>query len=185
MATTIKQTEAAPESYPDVSELDLSDAAAAIDPAVVWQRIESYVAHRWSPRAVEFIVEGCGEWVPPLSPASIEAVQVWSRSGTWEAVSLTPSPLGGYYLPATGPYRFTGTAGPGTSPISAPAAVMEAWRRLAEYMASDPSEQPGSRSESMTIGSITTSTDRSPAWLAMALQHSGAADLLRPYRRAS
>ena len=34
---------------------------------MVWQRIESYVAYRWTPRAVTWIVEGCGEWYPPLA----------------------------------------------------------------------------------------------------------------------
>ena len=41
-------------------------------------------------------------------------VEVWSRAGEYEAVELIPSPLGGYLLPCTGPYRFTGTVGEGT-----------------------------------------------------------------------
>jgi hypothetical protein len=57
MAVTIKQTEAIPASYPGDG-----------DPAI-WQRLESYIAHRFTSRAVVWIVEGCGEWTAAGGPA--------------------------------------------------------------------------------------------------------------------
>ena len=44
----------------------LSTAAAALDADMIWQRIEAYIAHRWTERDVTWIVEGPGEWHPPL-----------------------------------------------------------------------------------------------------------------------
>lgn len=181
MATTIKQTEAIPASYP-ATPSGLSTAAAALTPAVVWQRIEAYTVHRYTSRAVTWIVDGPGEWHPPLSPAAISTVEVWSAADVWEVATLDASPLGGYYLPCTGPYRFTGTVGGGSPAPTVPAAVNEAFKRLAEYMAA-PRGKAGAKSESITAGSISTSHSRSESWMAMALQNSGAADLLRGYRR--
>ena len=178
MATLIKQTEAEPESYPSVSTTGWSTAAAALDQDMIWQRIESHIAHRWTSRAVTWIVEGPGEWHPPLTPATISTVEVWSSADEWETATLDASPLGGYYLPCTGPYRFTATVGSG----DVPAAVNEAFRRLAEYMAAKPGK-PGASSESITAGSISLSHRRSPSWMAQALQNCGAADLLRNFRR--
>jgi hypothetical protein len=178
MTETIRQSEGVPEAYPDTSELTLSTAAAALDTGLIWQRIESYIAQRWSSRAIEWIADGCGEWFPPLKPATIATVEVW-QSDAWQTVTLSPSPLGGYVLPG-GTYRFTGTVGDDTDP---PAAVIEAFRRLAEYIAGKPGK-PGATSESVTAGSVSISTRRSASWIAEALQNSGAADMLRAYRRA-
>jgi hypothetical protein len=174
MATTIKQNEAAPASYPTTSP-------ALVNGDVAWQRIESYIAHRYTARTVEWIVEGCGEWVAPLSPATVSAVEVWSRAGEWESVTLNPSPLGGYRLPCTGPYRFTATVGGGSPAPVVPAIVWEAVKRLDAYLAAKPGK-PGATSESITAGSISISHRRSESWMASALQNSGAADLLRGYR---
>lgn len=175
-ATTIKQTEAVPSAYPAAPD-GLSTAAAALDADMIWQRIESYVAHRWTSRAVVWTVEGCGEWQPPLTPATITTVEIW-QGGAWETVALPPSPMGGYCLPG-GTYRFTGTVGSGT----VPAAVNEAFRRLAEYMAAKQGA-PGTTRERVTAGSVTVDKSRSASWAAQAMQNSGAGDLLRPYRRA-
>lgn len=177
MATTIKQAEAVPATYPDAPS-GLSTAAAALDADMIWQRIEAYIAHRWTERAVVWTVEGCGEWVPPLTPATISTVESW-QSEAWEAVTLSASPLGGYCLPG-GTYRFTGTVGSG----DVPSAVLEAFRRLAEYMAGSKGK-PGASSESLSAGSISLSHRRSPAWMAQAMQNSGAGDLLRSYRRVA
>jgi hypothetical protein len=178
MATTIKQTEATPETYPDLgSPSPLSAAAAALSADMVWQRIEAYIAWRWTERSVVWVVEGPGEWHPPLAPATISTIEVWSRAGEWETATLDASPLGGYYLPHTGPFRFTATVGSG----DVPANVIEAFRRLAEYMASKPGKA-GARQESIAAGSINISSTRDPAWLAKAMQNSGAGDLLRGLR---
>lgn len=177
MVETIRQTESIPDAYPDISDLTLSTAAAALDTGLIWQRLESYIARRWTSRAIEWIAEGCGEWLPPLKPATIATVEVW-QADAWQTVTLSPSPLGGYVLPG-GTYRFTGTVGSG----EAPAAVLEAFRRLAEYTAGKPGKQ-GATSESVTAGSVSISTRRSASWIAEAISNSGAGDLLRPYRRA-
>lgn len=177
MAVTIKQTEGQPASYP-AAPAGLSTAAAALDPAMIWQRIEAYIAHRWSVRDVTWIVEGSGEWTAPLAPATIATVEVW-QDDQWQAIDPRPSAFGGYVLDGCGPYRFTGTADGGTLP----AAVSEAFRRLAEYMAAKPGKA-GATSESVAAGSITLTHRRSASWIAEAMQNSGAGDLLRPYRRA-
>ena len=178
-ATTIKQTEAAPESYPTVATTGWSTGAAALSQDMIWQRIETYVAWRSTERAVTWIVEGCGEWTPPLTPATVSTVEIW-ESNAWSTVTPDASPLGGYCLPG-GTYRFTGTAGDDDADI--PAAITEAVRRLAEYMAGK-AGKPGASSESIGAGSISLSHRRSPSWMAQAMQNSGAGDLLRPYRRA-
>jgi hypothetical protein len=179
-ATTIAQGEAAPASYPDAPG-GLSTDAAALDPAMIWQRIEAYVAWRWSARTVEWVVDGCGEWVPPLKPATIATTEAWDGTA-WVTATLSASPLGGYMLPGDGPYRFTGTVGGGAAEV--PAAVTEAFRRLAEYMSEKPGKG-GARVESESVPDVATeSVERSAAWMAQALVNSGAADLLRPYRRA-
>lgn len=176
MADTLRQTEAIPTAYPDAPTL--STAATALDADMIWQRIESYIAHRWTSRAVEWVVEGPGDWHPPLTPATITTVEIW-QADAWETVTLSPSPVGGYVLPGCGPYKFAGTVGSG----DVPAAVTEAFRRLAEYMAGK-AGKPGARQESIGAGSISLSHTRSPAWMAEAIKNSGAGDLLRNYRRA-
>ena len=181
MAVTISQTEAIPAAYPDAPSGLSIEAAAALDAAVIWQRLESYVAHRWTVRGVVWTVEGEGEWTPPLTPATIETVEVW-ESYAWTTTTLNPSPLGGFELPGDGPYRFTGTVGD-ASPNDVPAAVLEAFRRLAEYSAEvDP--MPGTARYEIKLGELSETIDRSPTWMARAMQNSGAGDLLRAYRRA-
>jgi hypothetical protein len=175
MAVTIKQTEAAPEGWPDAPD-NLSTAAAALSADMIWQRIEAYTAYRYTARTVTWIVEGPGGWQPPLAPATVSTVEIW-QDDAWAAVTLSPSPLGGYCLPGCGPYRFTASVGGG----DVPANVLEAFRRLAEYMAAKPGKA-GARQESVAAGSITISSTRDPAWLANAMQNSGAADLLRGLR---
>ena len=182
MALTLKQTENPPEAWPE-SPAGLSAKAAALAAAFIWQRIESYTAYRTTEREVSWTVEGCGEWVPPLTPATIATTEIW-QADTWQAIELRPSPLGGYVLPGEGPYRFTGTAGDDEAEV--PADLAEAFRRLAEYMAAEVNpDHAGVRVVSESVPDVFTgSIERSPAWMAQALINSGAADLLRKYRRA-
>jgi hypothetical protein len=176
MATTLQQIESAPDSYP-AKPSNLSAKAAALDAAFLWQRIEAYTAHRFTTRDVTWTVEGCGEWNPPLAPATIETTEIWSRAGEWETAYLAASPLGGYVLPATGPYRFSGSVGGG----DVPASVNEAYKRLAEYIACA-NVAPGIRQETIDgIGSMTFDASA----IARAMERSGAGDLLRTYRRAA
>lgn len=178
-ATTIRQTEGTPAAYPDAPD-GLSTAAAALDAAFIWQRLESYVAWRWSERAVEFIAEGPGHWEAPLAPVTITTAEIW-RNEAWEALTLPPSPLGGYVLSGCGPFRFAGIVGDDDAEV--PAAVLEAFRRLAEYMAAKPGVA-GASSERTDIPDVEErEISRSPSWMAKAMSNSGAGDLLRSYRR--
>lgn len=174
-ATTISVIEGKPTAYPMPS--DLSTAAAALDSDIIWQRIEGYIAWRFSPRTVEFIVEGPGDWAPTLKPVTLATAEEW-RGENWVSTTLAPSPLGGYILKGCGPYRFSGTLGAG---IEVPPIVDEAVRRLCEYFAALGFEGVGLRTE--TVPEIWSGEHDNRA-RARALQDSGAADLLRSYRRA-
>ncbi|MFT3972009.1 MAG: hypothetical protein QM699_00585 [Amaricoccus sp.] len=172
----------------DVAEADwpaapagLSTAAMGIPSQVIWRRLESWIAWRWGQRPVTFIVEGgCGSWRPPLYPVVATTVERWDGEG-WAAVTLSADPLGGLGIGEATHYRIAGTLGIDDDP---PEDVAEAYRRLAEYSAERPA-MAGATSYSAELGStLKESWDRAPTWLARALTYSGAADLLRPYRRA-
>jgi len=179
----LSELEAAPASYPAVMAYphrNMGSSAplegdAFIDDDLVWQRIEGYIAWRWTPRTVTWTVAGPGEWTPRLAPVvAFDTTEIWNGSA-WEAVTLDPSPLGGFVLAGEGPYRVTATVGAGTPPE----AVQEAWRRLHEYSKGVAEQWRGdaafrSDGETEVIG----------GWTGKALQLSGAADLLRPFRRA-
>lgn len=177
MPTLIQEDEDLPASYPPTPS-GLSTAAAALDPDVIWQRIESYIARRWTARSVEWVIDGGGWWMPPLSPATVSATEIW-QDYAWASVTLNPTPTGGFVLQDDEPYRITASVGAGT----VPAAVDQAFIRLAEYMADSSAGPAGSSSASHDVGSVSISHDRSATWLARAIQNSGAADLLRPYRK--
>lgn len=150
-------------------------------PAYVWQRLEAYIAWRYSPRGVRWTVEGPGLWKAPLAPAVVTDVEVWnSFDMNFEAVTLDASPFDGYVLPC-GTYRFTATVGDG---VEVPAIVAQAAQRLSAYLAAD-AGTPGSETEYREVpGVLVTRTSRGDAaWMAKALVNSGAADLLRAYRR--
>lgn len=165
MAELLKETEAEPTEYPGFKRH-------------IWHRIEKYIRFRYHDRQVIWIVEGQGEWVPPLSPVTSTTTECWDGSA-WVSVTLDPSPLGGYQLDQEGPYRFTCQVGNG----DAPEPVTEAATRLAAYMGEE-HDNPGVSSYSVSIdGALSESYDRSTSWMARAFQHSGAADLLRQYRR--
>lgn len=149
---------------------------------VAWQRIENYIRWRYTPRTVTWFVRGCGYFEPNRLPYIVTSTELWSnRAREWEAATLDPSPRGGFYLPSSGPWRITATVGGGSPAPTIPPTVLEAWKRLAGYLA-QPTGTPGATSESISAGSISISTRRSESWMAQALQNSGAADLLRGYR---
>jgi len=183
MATTIKQNEAAPASYPSVdpyphrsgSEWEDDSESNEVNAAMIWQRIESYVSHRWTARQVIWTVEGPGDWNPPLTPATIDTVEVWNGSA-WETTVTPASPMGGYWLAGDGPFRFTATVGGG----DVPEAVQEAYRRLYEYSKGIANQFRGDAAWGVGGGEAPTVY----GWTGKAIQLSGAADLLRPYRRA-
>ena len=175
MAVTIHQKEEAG-PYPDAPE-GVSFDGLLIPAPVIWARLEQWIAHRWSARAVVWVVEGPGEWSPPLVPAVIDEVEAWHPAG-WQAVSPALAPLG--YDLARGKFRFTATVGEGPVPDDA----AEAYRRLAEYCASEVEAPPGVTSHRISEGDLSISWRRNASHIARAIHNSGAADLLRPYRRA-
>lgn len=176
---TLVRHESEPTAYPGAPD-GLSEQAAELDPAVIWHRLEQWVSHRWTVRAVVWIAEGPGEWRPDLTPAAVDTTEVF-KDGDYQPVTLDPSAFGGFFLCEHYAHRFTGTAGP--EPV--PPAVNEAFRRLAEYIAGAEDRSLGVTSSSMNLGGqIQRSFDRPMTWLARAIHNSGAADLLRPYRSA-
>lgn len=176
MAATLKEVEAIPADYPFVTDLTLPELA--LDQAAIWQRIEAYCRMRWTAREVVWMVEGKGAWEAPLTPATLTMTEVW-EGGEWVECTPAASPWGGYDLPGDGPYRITADVGGG----DVPAAVSEAFRRLAGYL-TDAADRSGVSSYSVNMGGAIQETyQRHPAWIARALVLSGAADLLRPYKR--
>lgn len=175
----------------------LSSDALALDQAIVWTRMESFVSWRWHSRAVEWIVDGDGEFDPPLEPATITKVELW-RGGAWGELTLVPSPLGGVELDG-GRHRITATVG--TSRLSdLHPGVVEAFRRILEYLTQVPStsvtNDEGAALISDAVGVSQVSISRSvgddnssvsiqqnPRYRAKAIEYSGAGDLLRKYRK--
>lgn len=178
--TTLRIIEDAAEADWPAAPLGLSAAAMAIPLPVIWRRLESWMAWRWGQRPATFIVEGgCGAWRPPLYPLVATTVERWDGDA-WGAVTLSADPLGGLKIGDGSHYRVAGTLGFDVDP---PEDVLEAYRRLAEY-SSEEHGLDGSSSRTVELGNLRESYERAPTWLARALTNSGAADLLRPYRRA-
>lgn len=174
MAVTLKVIETDPTEWPAVTRYPRAamweDEMGGYDPVinaeVVWRMIERWCTTRWPSRAVVYFVEGPGEWGPRLSPYTATATERWTGTD-WEAVTLRPSPLCGYDLDGEH-YRITGTAGDGSA---VPEDVQEAWRRLHSYILGNSSAH------------LDELGDPEGAPAGKALRYSGAADLLRPYRR--
>lgn len=184
MVDLLEETESIPAAYPAVDPrwmvyngLDNGqDTDQDKDPGSdqIWQRIESYSRTRYTDRQVVWIVEGHADtnWKPPLSPVTTLTGEHWAN-GAWSAVNLDNGPIG-YVLPADGHFRITAQVGGG----DIPAAVSEAFKRLHEYSRGIAEQFKGDTAWRSSDGSETTAF-----WAAKALQLSGAADLLRPYRR--
>lgn len=175
----LAQSETFPDAFPEPPG-DLSPEAQALDPAMIWQRLESYMAYRFTERAVTWTVSGPGHFEALLSPATITKAEVW-RGDEWEELTLPASPLGGLRFQGEGPYRIAATVG--DDDMAVPPAVLEAFRRLAEYMAQD-AGIAGAYSHSERLGDASETIRRDASWMGQALQNSGAADLLRHYRKA-
>jgi hypothetical protein len=91
MATTLKQVGAVA-VYP-AAPGGLSPAATALDPAMIWERIEAYICRRFTARAVGWNVEGPGDREPPLIPAAFGLAEVWLNESC-STVTPSLSPLG-------------------------------------------------------------------------------------------
>ena len=174
MVDVFSEDESEPSAYP-AKPSGLSTAATVIDKAVIWQRIEAYISHRWATRNVQWVLGGPGVWVPRLKPTTLDSAEFWNGDN-WETLTLEAAPLG--YDLGEAMYRVNATVGSTDDP---PAAVLEAYRRLSEYLA----ETEGGRvasSVTHSFGDVTFEQTRPATWQAKALHYSGAADLLRRYR---
>jgi hypothetical protein len=157
-------------TYPDAPS-GLSDAAAAIPAAVIWDRIEAYCNFRWSETVTEFIVDPpCEiEWQPPYLPFTIDTVNGEAATpGTFGAVTLSEKS------------KVVCTIG-GATPNET---VNSAYRRLAEYVAAMDDAPKGVTRYSIGIGDLSESWSRRADHMARAMDNSGAADLLRKFRKA-
>jgi hypothetical protein len=184
----LKETEQEPSARP--IPLGLSEAALRLDSdlgyqgggRIVWRRIEAWTTHRWGQRPVTWVALGPGEFMPRLKPAVLDTAERWDGS-TWVQAALDPTPLGGLWLPDAAHYKITAAVGhpvpEGNQFDNLPQDVAEAFRRLAEYLAQTKGDGELGAHE-VSDGDYAV---RRPAnWAARALQYSGAADLLRPYR---
>lgn len=176
----LRMKESEPAEYPAVS--GLSANAAALSEGALWGRIEAHTAHRWTPRDVVWSVHGCGLFLPSLAPAELNGVLAWDGSQWGASTDFEVGPHGVNLLSETY-YRMGYTVGDGET---LPEVVAEAYRRYAEYLAAvdDSLMPPGVSRYSVDIGgSLATTASRRADFMARALTDSGAADLLRPFRR--
>lgn len=166
MIRAIRQIEALPETYAAVTGIDEADLP------VIWQRLEHHIAYRYSPREVIWHLEAeAGEWLPPLAPI----VSITAAQGDEAPAELELGAFG--YRLSCGETTITATVGAG--PV--PEAVGEAARRLSRYLRAESELSPGvSR---ISSGLLSLSISRREISPAMALMTSGAADLLRAYRK--
>lgn len=173
MAVTVTQVESDPEFYPEI------ETPEGVSPAAVWRRIEHYCTMRWSRRTVTWTVSGSGEWVSPLNDATVMTFETW-QNGDWIECDPGASPLG-YFFNGSGPHRVFAMVGK----TSAPEDVTLAANRLAAYLGEASSETaiPGATGGRNEVGDVAWSVERSANWLADAMRKSGAADLLRRYRK--
>lgn len=191
MAETIRTIEGLPESWPEVpAGILIPIKGGAGDLSWVWQRIEAWCSERWTPREVVWLVQGDGEWLPPLVPVTITKVERWS--GAWSEIEPDASAWGGLSLRGDA-HRVTAIVG---TDNPAPPAVIKAEGRLTNYLMQtyDPNDPDlwatsmrwiVAAGEDPAFGQQTQESYSRPAdYIAKALQYSGAADLLRPYRRA-
>lgn len=174
--TVLMESEADPASWPAAPD-GLSLEAAALDSDALWTRIEGWIAFRWSGREVTWIVNGPGVWSPRLQPATITAFEVWDDG--WTPAVLSAHPLG--YELDDRTYRFTATVGTTDTP---PPAVLEAYRRLAEYLADTGEIGRVAISGRRKLSDVEVESTRPTTWMGRAIHYSGAADLLRPWRQA-
>lgn len=181
MVELIKETQAIPATYPIVepylhTNFDKpTEQDAQINEELIWQRIEAYIAHRWTECEVIWIIvaDAGEEWTPRLTPVNSHTAERWGGSA-WQEVTLLEGPEG-LCIPSGGRYRITASVGAGDPPE----AVQEAFRRLHEYARGIAESWRNETAE------YRSETSQAPAgWAGKAIQLAGAADLLRSYRRA-
>lgn len=152
----------------------------------LWRRMETYAACRWGERPVEWIVHGCGLFVPPLKPVTITAVSRFNdygapghEPGAWLPRTLKRTPFG-VRLDSPGFYKIEGTAGLSAQP---PADVLQAYTRLSEYLAGVKEDgHVGATTISDSVPGVSAMVRRPIQAMSRALEYSGAADILKAYR---
>ena len=153
------------------TEISVTYPAAPNDDPVIWDRIEAFCNFRWAETVMEFVVNPPCEidWVPPYAPFTVDLVN---------GAAAIPDAFGAVKLAEKSTVRATiGGATPS-------ATVLKAYERLAEYMAATDDAPNGVSRYSIDVGDISESWSRKPDHLARAIHNSGAADLLRKYRKA-
>lgn len=177
---TISETESDPAAWPaapaNLNEPEYlnGDFERVIPHVLIWRRIEAWTARRWPARSVVYVAEGPGWWQPRLYPFTVSTTERW-EDAAWTACTLDATPLGGLELPGCGPYRITGTAG---DDGSVPDDVDEAFARLYQYF-----RGIGNSAWNETATYQSGDSQAVAGWAGKAIHLSGAADLLRPYRR--
>lgn len=153
------------------TEISVTYPDAPNDDPVIWDRLESWCNYRWSETVMEFVVDPPCEidWVPPYAPFVVDLVN---------GEAATPDALGSVKLAEKSTVRATiGGAVPS-------ATVLAAYQRLAEYMAATDAAPKGTSRYSISIGDVSESYSRRSDHMGHAMQNSGAADLLRKFRKA-
>lgn len=139
-------------------------------PEVIWSKIESYVACRWSTAEIEFVVcpDDVVAWRPPYYPFSITTVDGDpAEVNDFGEVTLSP-----------GRHRVVCTIG-GKIVTDG---VSEAYRRIAAYYADPDTGKGYSRYSVNLAGDISESWSRRADTDAIAA--TGAGELLKKYRKA-
>lgn len=176
-ADLLSEEEREPDRTFAVARTPGGDPFYNIDTRAIWRRIEGWIRHRWGERVVVWTLQGPGLWEPRLTPTTITSVEVWDDAAEdWAASTARRVPMG--YELGEGVYRVTATVGETEGP---PPDVQEAFRRLAFYV--EQAQSQGVGTTSVKTGDL--SVNRPANWMAMAMQHSGAADMLRYHRRAA
>lgn len=181
----VRFEESEPQELPSWPGFDEFEDPTTIEPvAHIWRRLESYVAYRWTVRQCVWTVQGPGNWLAHLRPVSNITVDRWDDTlKVWETAVTEQNALG-FYLPRSCVYRITADVGENAGDV--PPGVIAAYDRLAKYVteAEESNVPPGASSYTDKLDALEESIDRNPAFLARALQYSGAGDLLRGYRQA-
>lgn len=183
MIELLQEIEGVPGAYPAIPKSVTEVLGFRENLDDIWRRVEAYTHTRWTARNVAWVVSGEGEWVPPLGPVNSITAEEWDGAA-YQADSPAPGPLGGHCLTG-GTYRFTASIGGGTVPPE----VNKAFSRFALYCLHDANHPELLSANSVTLSeggeyNRSESYSRPNAWIAKAMQNSGAADLLRTWRRS-